>query len=437
MKKEYLIVVFLFLSNFIICQSINLNKIENNYESYRLAAEKWNEEDYMNWTMAVRMVIDLPKDRTRYGTITLGRNNLSFGSDGWAKENKPFKCLGRSLVSIKEEMLSGNTPTVPSYYLENVPVGEYYGFILDSDVAKLALPTLTKTDLGGQGIIILTPQTPNKRKGIIIHGGTLKNGHIPPGVGAIKMSNSDIQLLIKQLLLLRNGVRMSDLTAQKINPEFNKFNELPGWEQLEVYESFLRVRINERKPSLRERISKKKTFYNKGISIKEDSEVNYSSGYFAPHPLSNYSLVHEYYKMKTIGEDIVIFKIANDLNEITKYTEQFHSGIIDAQSLIDQLKYLIKSLQKNNEELKKIISKKGNAVLTPYTNDLSNYLDYLKGLIQDWEKPDTVNKKPDKDCDNPTKIGTRCLIVVQQCQYECENGETYSENCGGCIVFPF
>ena len=131
----------------------------------------------------IQIVVGLPKNRDKTGKLSLQINYRTI---------KTYSVLGRGSRGNGETSLQieGNTPT-----------GKYISTKIE-DTSKWK-----RDSYGRYGAIRLTPMKGNAllakwngRKGILIHGGGLRNGELKPTLGCLRLHNEDIRDLINQII---------------------------------------------------------------------------------------------------------------------------------------------------------------------------------------------------------------------------------------------
>lgn len=147
------------------------------------------------------LYVDLPRDRTKTGSIVL-EDDLGRVLAG------PFACYGKA--DDKEAGLQGNPKRDPRRPFGDTPYGTYSvtGFLPSGDGT-----TLTARQYGPAGVIVLKPESGdafeaylNGRNGLLIHGGDPSpSGGLKATFGCIRLANDDMQAMMQ---VLRNvGVK--------------------------------------------------------------------------------------------------------------------------------------------------------------------------------------------------------------------------------------
>jgi hypothetical protein len=131
--------------------------------------------------MPIQIKIQLPADRTKYGTLTLESNTQTIG---------PFECYGKA--DNASAAAKGNPTRDPTKSFGDTPTGRYRGF-----VNKIVSTPANDRTYGPQPVITLDPQSgqakiakENGRFGLLIHGGALNAaGRLRPTFGCVRVAN--------------------------------------------------------------------------------------------------------------------------------------------------------------------------------------------------------------------------------------------------------
>lgn len=133
------------------------------------------------------ILIVLPKDRRLPGSLTASFGGVHYG---------PFRCLGKA--DNAKAKSSGNPNRDSTMVNGDTPTGKYVG-----EVNGVSYPGKT---YGPHPVIRLEPVSgdaltakSNGRKGLLIHGGTLRDGVLRPTHGCIRVDDDTQEKLVERI----------------------------------------------------------------------------------------------------------------------------------------------------------------------------------------------------------------------------------------------
>ena len=141
--------------------------------------------------MPIQIKIQLPSDRTQYGTLTLESTTQTLG---------PFECYGKA--DNQSATAKGNPTRDPTKSFGDTPTGRYRGY-----VNKIANTPANEKTYGPQPVITLDPQSgpakiakENGRFGLLIHGGALSAaGRLRPTFGCVRVANATMVKILEAI----------------------------------------------------------------------------------------------------------------------------------------------------------------------------------------------------------------------------------------------
>lgn len=134
----------------------------------------------------MRLIVQLPKDRTRLGLL-----RLEFGVG-----ETMFWCPCYGKADTAGAVAHNNPTRDPTKPYGDFAAGEYRMEVIEADpnnVTKFGhAQRIQLTGVAGDALAGVE----NGRFGILIHGGDLRNGELRPTFGCLRLQDSDMMMLI-------------------------------------------------------------------------------------------------------------------------------------------------------------------------------------------------------------------------------------------------